>query len=444
MGYFSRVELPRTRFVRLAEDSCLCSGNCYQPKHNRCGCSSKYLSTFRGESCPLAETQSSKLEGKYCELCSCVVSDCLKPRFRGTLCFFHQNVYKGLPENVKLLRSLSDHPLRLWPCDLTHFVKVWPSLCCDFPLAFVVAWAKLPTDRDLILAQAQRFKGNPTTALDLYCGLRHALVSSATACPQVHAQETLLLGRSGGLRTVGLAPLCRCLGVAEATDLVEAPAETRRRVRKKLKVSEHVRLGKVEHVHKLHGNLDILRRLRSSCGGFRLEPVSDGKSFRAALEEIHRYVDDAAGAGVKGLGSYTRGYIIRCIFLAHLAQTQSFIDWGSVSMDQLKAMGPDQSDVLDEFPSEWSALQLSYFCFGRPDWGVFVAMWGCLAREVVLHGGIDATQISALMQQEGFRRSTEAHLEEWGFCNHWSRALREAQGGGDDEPEVIVGVVFVE
>ena len=113
-------------------------------------------------------------------------------------------------------------------------------------------------------------------------------------------------------------------------------------------------------------------------------------------------------------------------------------------MDQLKAMGPDQSDVLDSFPSSWSALQLSYFCFGRPDWGVFVAMWGCLAREVVLHGDSDATQISALMQQEGFRRSTEAHLEEWGFCNHWSRALREAQGGGDDEPEVIVGEVFVE
>ena len=166
-------------------------------------------------------------------------------------------------------------------------------------------------------------------------------------------------------------------------------------------------------------------------------------SFRAALEVIHRYVDDAAGALPKGLGSYTRGYIIRCIFLAHLAQTQGFIDWASVSMDQLKAMGPDQSDVLDSFPSSWSALQLSYFCFGRPDWGVFVAMWGCLAREVVLLGHSDATQISALMQQEGFRRSTEAHLKEWGFCNHWSRALREAQSGGDDEP-VIVGEVFVE
>ena len=395
-------------------------------------------------SCPLAETQSSQLEGKYCELCTCVVPDCLKPRHHGTLCFIHKKVYKGLPENVKLLRSLSDHPLRLWPCDLTHFVKVWPLLCCDFPLAFVAAWAKLPTDRDLILAQTQRSKGNPTTALDLYCGLRHALRSSDTACPQVHAQETLLLGRSGGLRTVGLAALCRCLGVAEATDLVEAPAKKRRRVRKKQKDCEYVLLGKVQRVHKLHGNLDMLRRLSSSCGGFRLEPVSDGKSFQAALEVIHRYVDDAAGALAKGLGSYTRGYIIRCIFLAHLAQTQGFIDWASVSMDQLKAMGPDQSDVLDSFPQSWSALQLSYFCFGRPDWGVFVAMWGCLAREVVLLGNSDANQISALMQQDGFRRSTVAHLQEWGFCNHWSRAIREAQSGGDDETEVIVGEVLVE
>jgi len=276
----------------------------------------------------------------------------------------------------------------------------------------------------------------------MYRGLRQALLSSGKACPQVHAQETLLLGRSGGLRTLGMAALCRCVGVAEPTDSDEAPAETRCRLRKKQKVTEYVRVGKVQRVYKLEGNLYILRRLYSSCGGFRLEPVSDGESFQAALDLIHRYVDLAA-ASIERLGSYTRGYITRCIFLAHLAQTQGLIDWASVSMHQLKAMGPDQSAVLDLFPQSWSASQLSYFCFGRPDWGVFVAMFGCLSREVVSSGPSDASQISALMQQEAFRRSTEAHLQEWGFCNHWSRALRDAQSGGDDEPEVI-GEVFVE
>ena len=427
VGYFSREPIPDAREVVLSQTKCACSGNCYQKGHRRHGCSSKFLCVLNREE--LDASVDSTVDGMFCMACICQVSCCMKPRYQGELCSKHKRIFEGLPPNVRILRPMSRFLPLLWPCDVTDFVQLWPRVSHDFPLACVLAMAKLPSERSAILAQAQSHAGCRVSAYDLYCALAHVCFKSEVSGTDTFAEEVSHLGRSGAMRTVGLAAVARFLGIAEVSALEEPPAKARCGVRISRK-RQRIEWGTIGASGRLYRSTGDVSHIRALCKieSVHLEPVAGDKTFRMALNNIARFLDQVCA--ISPLGSYTRGYITRMFMLGHLAQTQGHIDWDSITLAMLKDMGPDQSNVLDDFPKTWSARQLSDFCFGRPDWGVFVAMFGCLGRDAVKTCGGEPEAVR-LLEHESFERSAREYLENWGFCNHVVSALRAAKSASD-------------
>ena len=51
-------------------------------------------------------------------------------------------------------------------------------------------------------------------------------------------------------------------------------------------------------------------------------------------------------------------------------------------MAQLRSVGPDMGDHLQDVPDDWTAAELSMVLFSRPDWALLSGMFGCLWHEV--------------------------------------------------------------
>ena len=89
-------------------------------------------------------------------------------------------------------------------------------------------------------------------------------------------------------------------------------------------------------------------------------------------------------------------------------------------MDTLKLASPDQSEVLDQIGCV-SAQEASELCFRRPDWGIFVAMFGCLWKEAFRR--YDSDKVLAVVACEEFGKAAEAYYRRWGFCPHPCKVL---------------------
>ena len=69
--------------------------------------------------------------------------------------------------------------------------------------------------------------------------------------------------------------------------------------------------------------------------------------------------------------------VISCVFQAGVG-----VDWGSLPLPVLRTMCPDQDEFLRCFPESWTAADVSNLMFNRPDWGMFVGIFGSLWKSV--------------------------------------------------------------
>jgi hypothetical protein len=69
--------------------------------------------------------------------------------------------------------------------------------------------------------------------------------------------------------------------------------------------------------------------------------------------------------------------VVSCFFQAGVG-----VDWGSLPLPVLRTMCPDQDEFLRCFPESWSAADVSNLMFNRPDWGMFVGIFGSLWKSV--------------------------------------------------------------
>ena len=97
-------------------------------------------------------------------------------------------------------------------------------------------------------------------------------------------------------------------------------------------------------------------------------------------------------------GGYVCEYVVRKLLVAQLvlaAGQGSHVDWDATPLAVLREVAPDESEFLQSLPAAWSASEASAFMFGRPDWGIFISMFGCLFKEVAdqypvaVHGQIE-------------------------------------------------------
>ena len=115
-------------------------------------------------------------------------------------------------------------------------------------------------------------------------------------------------------------------------------------------------------------------------------------------------------------GSYSRGFLVRCLIIGAASQSEGKIDWNEVSVSVVRQAPPDQTEVLACFDAKLSAAQLSQLCFLRSDWALFVPMFGCLWREA--HERWGATELQDIVASSMFYDLAKAYAQRWGFGAH--------------------------
>jgi hypothetical protein len=58
------------------------------------------------------------------------------------------------------------------------------------------------------------------------------------------------------------------------------------------------------------------------------------------------------------------------------------VNWSLLPLPVLRAMCPGQDDMLDIFPESWTAADVSNLMLTRPEWGMFVGMFGSIWKSV--------------------------------------------------------------
>ena len=58
------------------------------------------------------------------------------------------------------------------------------------------------------------------------------------------------------------------------------------------------------------------------------------------------------------------------------------VDWSVLPLSVLRAMCPGQDEMLDIFPESWTAADVSNLMLTRPEWGMFVGMFGSIWKSV--------------------------------------------------------------
>ena len=151
--------------------------------------------------------------------------------------------------------------------------------------------------------------------------------------------------------------------------------------------------------------------------------VTDARSFETCVARA-RLSDEELSAAVpswEGTYEYCHAFLRRKLILAQMMATllhQRRVDWADVTLETIKASPPDQSKVIDMFPRQWSAADLSQFLFERTDWAIFVPLFGCLFKEVCDKMRVEEQVLEELVASPEFGEVAAQHLELHGIAGH--------------------------
>ena len=91
------------------------------------------------------------------------------------------------------------------------------------------------------------------------------------------------------------------------------------------------------------------------------------------------------------------------------------MNWREVPLATISKVVPDQSEVLAKFPQDWSAAEVSAFCWGRPDWILLLPIFGCVWGTLVRRWGEAVVSLAATQE---FRDAVGAFRQKHGHSPH--------------------------
>ena len=433
---------------------CRCSGHCYTSGHRYRGCDGTLL----------AEGSS------YCRLCECVVAGCLSPRHHGPLCCTHKRILSTLPLEVRLMRAARPWLPWLIPCDVTDFVRRFPSLRHNVALVVLVALLKEPQAVSVFLQQLPDL--NQVTERNLYEASINMLSSLGS---EGHTKQMEQLNRQGVARFLGSSSTCRQWGVAKPADTTgkeskapkskspsekptgkqsrDQPASKRKasavatthgdeRLRGKQSRDQPASKRKASAVATTHGDervrvgLCLREYIPTADCSLLAELVAFGRSHSMSNAFIHDVASFKRGVAAvnlldeamskvcsawKSTVTYGHAFLRRKLILGELCATpvsDRCVNWADLSIADLRAVSPDQQELLDMFPAKWSAQDVSLFCFDRCDWGMFASLFGCLFAEVARKTQAEPDRLVKLVESKAFGEAAKAHHEQYGIASH--------------------------
>ncbi len=112
--------------------------------------------------------------------------------------------------------------------------------------------------------------------------------------------------------------------------------------------------------------------------------------------------------------------VVRKVLLGELATADRGFKWSDVSLPTLLALDIGGSDALASFPTDWTAEDVSRFCFDRGDWALLVPSFSCLWADAVRAcGATSPAKLAALLacvESQGFAQVVEAHRRSHGVA----------------------------
>ena len=85
---------------------------------------------------------------------------------------------------------------------------------------------------------------------------------------------------------------------------------------------------------------------------------------------------------------------------------------------ELEELSCDQNDLLKSMPESWSAADISNFIFGRPDWGIFVSLFGCLLKDAIKIAKVSPDDFLDCLASPVFRGTAQALRAKRGHAVH--------------------------
>ena len=344
-----------SRPVHKSTETCGCTGHCYQPGH-------RYWGGCFSHEVLVGSTR--------CLECACVV--CLRPRYLGDLCSTHRRAVSQLPSALQVVRASRSVLSSLVPVDVSDFLTQYPFVRHDAALTVLVAFIKEPLAVNCFLEALGgprhicANKSTPSSA-ELY-GALEAMARRLDHAP--HRTELQQLNRQGVGRFTGAATTCRFLQVIATHE--ESP---------------EVHLGLTGRAYMFTNNLQGLEAFVIQARSSHIAEQGDLSAPGVLEQRVQdlRAIVIELGTKVPGMGTKSPGYVcnwlVRKIMMADLLHQSIPVNWSSVSLTTVRAMCPDQSDVLSTIPTDWSADFLSQILFGRRNWALMASLFGCLWQE---------------------------------------------------------------
>ena len=122
--------------------------------------------------------------------------------------------------------------------------------------------------------------------------------------------------------------------------------------------------------------------------------------------------------------------VARKVALAMLFSGRATTDWASMCRAELEELCADQHELLKTFPETWSAADISNFIFGRPDWAIFVSLFGSLLRDAIEIPNVSSSDLLKCLASPIFGHTAEALRAQCGHAVHPAIVLRELRRQG--------------
>lgn len=397
--------------VPLVQGVCQCSGNCsYRNVHRK--------DTVAATGC---RNELVHPANRLCKDCTCKVSDCMRAATKSGMCCMHDRIYNMCSEPLRASICMGDLACYLMPADVTdlrrHVAK--QSLREDLASLVLVAMIKEPSVTKAFVESGchdamVRGDSSDDVAQRFWEILGKDDLQVASECSE--------LGAQGVCRATGCATTFKLLGLIELfdgnRDIRPAHSGSRRRrgdaaaaadsscsKRPKLGSAspstptgkaapaeaddERVyRLGATRRPYRKTGDTSKLNAFMSECR--ELQPTWLDILRDADLASVVKKVDALVStlrvktsALPSDANAYTPKFVARKLVLVCFWEGRlSDATWRRLTVRDLMAICPDQSNFFAPIPPHWSCEELSNFVFGRPDMALYASMYACLWKDV--------------------------------------------------------------
>ena len=395
---------------------CACSGHCYQPGHRyRSGCEEKAVVAY----------------SNYCLACKCVVPGCARPRLRGVRCHSHKAVWVDLPLELRATSVIRNHVSQIFPCDGTDFISRFLVVGFDFLWTTTVALFKEPAA--IAAMEGTGAFTRPATKESLTKAFDAALAAVDEA---PHATQLESLNRQGIARFQGVASTLCHWGYVE----IREDSTRKRAPKQSLAVAQgppNRSVGNSYYVRPTESPEAAVQQLLTARDAVQKEwsELLDGDTDALAIVRKVRVVLSKAAKAAPRIfphddTAYVATSVVRKVVLAVLSSGRATADWASMRRAELEELCCDQNKLLKTLPETWSAADISNFIFGRPDWAIFVSLFGCLLRDAIKIPKVSSDDLLECLASPIFGETAEALRAQCGHAVHPAIVLKELRSQG--------------